>query len=144
MSTSSVIGSMQSALNCAGKCDCCQNLQSQINAINARLLNLKGVDENTLKTSLKASLQPDILTAVAAVGVVTANKLQLQIDAAKQKATDAFLQVVENTKKQRLLEIEARGARDTATRAERNAAEYARQMKEAQAEVTQLKGEQAR
>ncbi|AVH71585.1 collagen-like protein [Nostoc sp. 'Lobaria pulmonaria (5183) cyanobiont'] len=144
MSTSNVIGSMQTALNCAGKCDCCDNLQQQINAINARLLNLKGLDENALKTSLKASLQPDILTAVAAAGVVTVNKLQPQIDAAKQKATDAFMEAVENTRKQRLLEIEARGTRDTATRAEKNAAEYARQMREAQAKATQLEGEQAR
>ncbi|OYD93135.1 hypothetical protein CDG76_20800 [Nostoc sp. 'Peltigera membranacea cyanobiont' 210A] len=135
---------MQSALNCTGKCDCCDKLQQQINAIKTQLARLKNVDENALKTSLKASLQPDIFTAVAAAGVVATNKLQPQIEAIRKTATDAFLEVVENTKKQRLLEIEARGASEVATRVEKNAAEYARQMREAQAKVTQIEGEQAR
>lgn len=124
--------------------DCCHKLQRQLDVINARLSSLKEVDENALKTSLKASLQPDILTAVTAAGVVITNKLQPQLKAVRKTAGDAFLEAVENTKKQRLLEIEARGTRETATRAERNAAEYARQMREAQAEVTRVKGEQER
>ncbi|MEH2369935.1 hypothetical protein [Nostoc sp.] len=71
-------------------------------------------------------------------------KLQPQIDIALKNSSNAFLEIVENTKKQRLLEIEQAGLRDTATRAERNAAEYARQMREAQAETTRVAGEQAR
>ncbi|MHC5746039.1 MAG: hypothetical protein ACYTXT_29935 [Nostoc sp.] len=113
---------MQSALDCTGKCDCCHKLQRQLDVINARLSSLKEVYENALKTSLKASLQPDILTAVTAAGVVITNKLQPQLKAVRKTAGDAFLEAVENTKKQRLLEIEARGTRETATRAERNTA----------------------
>ncbi|OYD90595.1 hypothetical protein CDG76_30695 [Nostoc sp. 'Peltigera membranacea cyanobiont' 210A] len=135
---------MQSALNCAGKCDCCDKLQQQINAINARLSSVKNIDENALKTSIKASLQPDLFTAVAAAGVVITNKLQPQVEAIRKTASDAFLEAVENTKKQKLLEIEQRGVSETATRAERNAAEYARQMRLAQQELTAAKGEQAR
>ncbi|MDZ8070898.1 MAG: hypothetical protein RMY64_35670, partial [Nostoc sp. DedQUE08] len=84
MSTSSVIGSMQSALNCAGKCDCCEKLQQQINAINARLSAIKPVNESALKNSIKASLQPDITIAVAGGIAVITNRYGPQI-------TDAVL-----------------------------------------------------
>jgi hypothetical protein len=32
-----VIANLQSALGCAGKCDCCDGLQAQIDSLNARL-----------------------------------------------------------------------------------------------------------
>ncbi|MEH2123710.1 collagen-like protein [Nostoc sp.] len=86
MSTSSVIGSMQSALGCAGKCDCCANLQQQIDAINARLGNIKPVNELSLKNSIKASLQPELTTFVAGAVVVATNKLQPQIDTLTSQA----------------------------------------------------------
>ncbi|WP_445631561.1 hypothetical protein [Nostoc sp. DSM 114167] len=84
MSTLSVIGAMQSALDCAGKCDCCDKLQAQINAINARLSAIKPVNESALKNSIKASLQPDITTAVAGGIAVITNRYGPQI-------TDAVL-----------------------------------------------------
>ncbi|MDZ8139627.1 MAG: hypothetical protein RM049_30785 [Nostoc sp. DedQUE04] len=120
---------MQSALDCAGKCDCCQNLQSQINTLKQQIAGIKPVDELSLKNSIKSSLQPELTTFVAGAVVVATNKLQPQIAEAKKAASDAFLQIVENTRQQRLLEIEQRGLRESATRVERNAAEYARQMK---------------
>ncbi|MEH2128305.1 collagen-like triple helix repeat-containing protein [Nostoc sp.] len=86
MSTSSVIGSMQSALDCAGKCDCCAKLQQQIDAINARLGNIKPVNELSLKNSIKASLQPELTTFVAGAVVVATNKLQPQIDTLTSQA----------------------------------------------------------
>lgn len=79
MSASSTISNLQSALNCAGKCDCCDKLQSQINAINAKIAGLKNIDENALKTSIRASLQPDITSAVGAAIAILANRLDPQI-----------------------------------------------------------------
>lgn len=70
---------MQQALNCAGKCDCCDKLQQQINAINSRLANIKAIDENTLKSSLKLSLAPDLNTIAAGAVAVLANRLEPQI-----------------------------------------------------------------
>ena len=40
MSESSVISKLQQAKNCAGKCDCCDKLQSQINNLSQQLNNL--------------------------------------------------------------------------------------------------------
>lgn len=80
MSTTSVISGLQGALDCAGKCDCCEKLQQQINAINARLSSVKNIDENALKTSIKASLAPDINTAVAGGVALLGSKLQPQIN----------------------------------------------------------------
>ncbi|MBN3877528.1 MULTISPECIES: hypothetical protein [unclassified Nostoc] len=90
MSTESVIGSMQSALNCAGKCDCCDKLQSQINAINVKIANLKNLDENSLKTSIKASLMPDINTAVAGGVALLGNRLQPQINNAVESTRQSL------------------------------------------------------
>ncbi|MDZ8067773.1 MAG: hypothetical protein RMY64_19475 [Nostoc sp. DedQUE08] len=81
---------MQSALDCAGKCDCCQNLQSQINALKQQIANIKTVDELSLKNSIKASLQPDIATAAAAAGVVISNKLQPQVNSAIEQSKQAL------------------------------------------------------
>ena len=90
MSTSSVIGSMQSALNCAGKCDCCDKLQRQIDAINARISSIRNIDENALKTSIKASLTPDINTAVAGGIALLGNKLQPQINNAVESTRQSL------------------------------------------------------
>ncbi|RCJ37644.1 hypothetical protein A6769_12135 [Nostoc punctiforme NIES-2108] len=81
---------MQSALNCAGKCDCCNKLQSQINAINAKIANLKNLDENALKTSIKASLMPDVNTAVAGGVALLGNKLQPQINNAVESTRQSL------------------------------------------------------
>ncbi|MEH2331570.1 hypothetical protein [Nostoc sp.] len=139
--------------------DNCSELASQIAALSAQISSLNILTETQVKTiaqqvidnskpslvaTTKASLQPHLLTAVAAAGVVATNKLQPQIDAVKKQATDAFLEAVENTKRQRLLEIEAKGTREAATKGEKIAAEYARQMLEAQAETARVAREQAR
>ena len=42
MSASGAILNLQSALNCAGKCDCCDKLQSQINDFKAQLSAIDG------------------------------------------------------------------------------------------------------
>jgi hypothetical protein len=41
MSVSSIISNLQQAKNCAGKCDCCDKLQQQINALNQEINNIK-------------------------------------------------------------------------------------------------------
>lgn len=64
MSTSSVIGSMQSALDCAGKCDCCDRLQQQINDIRLQIARLPKPGDNNIQA----------LVAVA-VGAALAQKL---------------------------------------------------------------------
>ncbi|MBN3926115.1 hypothetical protein [Nostoc sp. NMS4] len=74
MSTSSVIGSMQSALNCAGKCDCCNKLQQQIDFINAKLAGLKNIDENAIIQKSVARSEASIIPQIPGIaeGVATA------------------------------------------------------------------------
>ena len=45
MSASSTISNLQSALNCAGKCDCCNKLQFEINALNTKIDRIKTVTD---------------------------------------------------------------------------------------------------
>ncbi|MBD2204941.1 hypothetical protein H6G33_04220 [Calothrix sp. FACHB-1219] len=73
MSASGTISNLQQALNCAGKCDCCANLQQQINQINARLAQIKPVDEQAIiNKSVDASraIVPDITKAVVATSLI--------------------------------------------------------------------------
>ncbi|MEH2139084.1 alanine-zipper protein [Nostoc sp.] len=42
MSASSTIGNLKSALGCASKCDCCEKLQAQINALKVQLAAIDG------------------------------------------------------------------------------------------------------
>ncbi|MBW4673352.1 MAG: hypothetical protein KME52_04845 [Desmonostoc geniculatum HA4340-LM1] len=93
MSSSSTISNLQQALNCAGKCDCCSSLQSQINQLKAQIAGLKPIDENRIIQSTRSALQPDIATAVAAGGAVIVNRLQPQIDSGLQKAKEALSKV---------------------------------------------------
>ncbi|MEH2023920.1 collagen-like triple helix repeat-containing protein [Nostoc sp.] len=79
---------MQSALSCAGKCDCCDKLQQQINAINARIASIKGIDENALRNSLKSSLAPDLNTIAVGAVAVLANRLEPQIKGLINSITD--------------------------------------------------------
>ncbi len=62
MSTSSTISNLQQALNCAGKCDCCSNLQSQINQLKAEISALKNqnsnVDEYAIAQRVLNQLEP--------------------------------------------------------------------------------------
>ena len=90
MSTSSVIGSMQSALDCAGKCDCCDKLQSQINDLKAQLARIPQIDESRIVRTTRSALQPDINTAVAGGVVLVTNKLQPQIQNSFDKAREAL------------------------------------------------------
>ncbi|MEH1948171.1 MAG: hypothetical protein V7K77_14640 [Nostoc sp.] len=71
---SSVITSMKSALDCASKCDCCANLQSQINAINAKLAGLKNIDENAIIQKSVARSEASIIPQIPGIaeGVATA------------------------------------------------------------------------
>jgi predicted nuclease with TOPRIM domain len=46
MSTGSTINNLQKALDCAGKCDCCEKLQSQINALRNDLNRLRQEKSN--------------------------------------------------------------------------------------------------
>ncbi|MEH2415412.1 alanine-zipper protein [Nostoc sp.] len=90
MSASSTIGNLQSALNCAGKCDCCDKLQSQINNLKEEIARIPRVDEARIVQTTRSALQPDITTAVAAGGAVIVNKLQPQISDSFEKAKAAL------------------------------------------------------
>lgn len=73
MSASGAISNLQQALNCAGKCDCCNKLQQQINEINSKLANIKTVDEQAIiNKSVNASkaIVPDITKAVVATSLI--------------------------------------------------------------------------
>ena len=53
MSVSSVISNLRQAKNCAGKCDCCDKLQQQINALNQRINN---IESNYLSKNEKSEI----------------------------------------------------------------------------------------
>ncbi|MEI1375986.1 hypothetical protein PQG02_06950 [Nostoc sp. UHCC 0926] len=78
MSTSSTISNLQTALGCAGKCDCCNKLQVQINAINSKLNGLKNVDEDRIVKKAvglsESSIVPQIGTAVSGLAVAIYSK----------------------------------------------------------------------
>ncbi|MBD2243221.1 hypothetical protein [Nostoc sp. FACHB-888] len=86
----STISNLQQALNCAGKCDCCNKLQAQINDLKAEIARIPKLDENRLVTATKAALQPDITTAVAAGGTVIINKLRPEINSSIEAAKNSF------------------------------------------------------
>ncbi|MDZ7992031.1 MAG: hypothetical protein RM022_031045 [Nostoc sp. EfeVER01] len=83
MSTSSVIGSMQSALDCAGKCDCCEKLQQQIDALKRDILSLKGGGSNSIQS----------LVAVA-VGAALTTQLKPAVNAAVESRNFGFQQTL--------------------------------------------------
>ncbi|WP_445629055.1 hypothetical protein [Nostoc sp. DSM 114167] len=98
MSTLSVIGAMQSALDCAGKCDCCDKLQAQINDIKAQLARLKNVDEDSIvRRSVKAS-EASIIPQIPGIAEVAATAiasgliapLRPKIQDAVDKASEAI------------------------------------------------------
>lgn len=122
----------------------CAELAVEIAALRAEIARIPQVDEARIVQTTRSALQPDITTAIAAGGAVIVNKLEPQIKEAAKSASNAFLEIVENTRKQRLQEIEIRGAQSTATRAEANAAEYARRMRLQEAELTKINGDNAR
>ncbi|MEH2193410.1 MAG: hypothetical protein V7K98_12335 [Nostoc sp.] len=137
MSASSTIGNLQSALNCAGKCDCCAKLQAQIDAINAklitegkvRLIAQNVVDESkpTIVQTTKLALQPDISAAVAGGIVVVTTKLQPQIDNGISTARTAL--------------AKAFSAESASTNAESNSLAAKRKAEESISEAVKAKNE---
>jgi chaperonin cofactor prefoldin len=65
---SSAVSNLQQALNCAGKCDCCANLQSQINALKAEIARIPRVNEakiiNEAKLQAKDLIMPLVFSYV--------------------------------------------------------------------------------
>ncbi len=53
MSISSIISNLQQAKDCAGKCDCCNKLQQQINTLNQRINN---IESNYLSKNEKSEI----------------------------------------------------------------------------------------
>ncbi|MDJ0800174.1 MAG: alanine-zipper protein [Calothrix sp. MO_167.B12] len=72
MSVSSVISNLQSASNCAGKCNCCANLQQQINQLKQQIQSIKPVDEQAIINKSTAAAQ---LGLTPLIGTIVAQKL---------------------------------------------------------------------
>ena len=89
MSVSSVISNLQSASNCAGKCNCCASLQQQINQLKQQIQNIKPVDEQAIIKKTEASLFPKIPGLVTPI--VLANVNPLKAFQAKQLASQKAL-----------------------------------------------------
>ncbi|MEH2307002.1 alanine-zipper protein [Nostoc sp.] len=58
MSAQSVIGNMQSALDCAGKCDCCNQLQAQIDTLKQQMAQVPKIDINGIIEKAKLAIVP--------------------------------------------------------------------------------------
>lgn len=74
MSSSSTISNLQQALNCAGKCDCCNNLQRQLNKLNDRI--------NTLENKLNNRTNPNNPIDLSAI-YKRLNKIEKDVEALK-------------------------------------------------------------
>ncbi len=125
----SAISNLQQALNCAGKCDCCNNLQSQVNDLKAEISRIPRVDENRIIQATKSALEPGIASAVVGGIAVVVDRLTPKIDDAIKKGGDAFIEAQKAIRDARLAEIEAKGASTTATKAEQAAGDYAAEMR---------------
>lgn len=89
MSASGTISNLQQALNCAGKCNCCANLQTQINQLKAQIANIKPVDENRIIEATLLKVDPKIAVATAAVSTAISAKFDPRIREALEKAFGA-------------------------------------------------------
>ncbi len=63
----STISNLQQALNCAGKCDCCDKLQAQINELKAEIARIPKVDEKRIIQQSIAGAELLILPAIAGI-----------------------------------------------------------------------------
>ncbi|MDJ0797884.1 MAG: hypothetical protein QNJ51_13890 [Calothrix sp. MO_167.B12] len=125
MTASSIISDLQQANRCAGKCNCCRDLQRQINQLKQQIANIpKNNEQAIINKAVKQAkdtitpLLPGIVTPIAIAAVLP--KLQpLQV---AQKVLKAELFATRNTAKLGLnLAKDASGKVVTA----RNAAEFA-------------------
>ncbi|OYD92764.1 hypothetical protein CDG77_14015 [Nostoc sp. 'Peltigera membranacea cyanobiont' 213] len=100
MSASSTISNLKSALDCASKCDCCDKLQQQINAINAKLITeakvrsiaqtvIAGAKPGIIATT-KSVLEPGIASAVVGGIAVVIDRLKPDVDIAKGLAKQGY------------------------------------------------------
>ncbi len=88
MSASSIINNLNQAINCAGKCDCCDRLQSQINQINQQLNQYLKREEKTeiIQQSISGAEQlivPGIAIAIAKAIDLIKPEIALAIELAK-------------------------------------------------------------
>jgi methyl-accepting chemotaxis protein len=106
----STISDLQQALNCAGKCDCCDKLQAQINELKAEIARIPRVDKNALESSIKASLEPGIVSVVAGAVAVAFDKLTPKFNKQQADLTNALneIRTVDRESKQRDMTAEER------------------------------------
>ncbi|MCE2697782.1 MAG: hypothetical protein PX483_10510 [Nostocales cyanobacterium LE14-WE4] len=89
-----VIAKLQSALGCAGKCNCCDGLQAQINDLRNQINTKIGQEEKPLIIQQSvASAEQLILPAAMGFVTASASGLRLDIAAANTTANAALSQV---------------------------------------------------
>ncbi|MFN5595203.1 MAG: hypothetical protein ACK482_17495 [Aphanizomenon sp.] len=87
----SVIASLQAALACSGKCDCCENLQNQINEINNKLNNFIPQSEKSGIIDAGAFKAQDLILPAIGIAITNAiNPLSSQIEIIRGIADDAI------------------------------------------------------
>jgi predicted nucleic acid-binding Zn-ribbon protein len=86
-----VIASLQAALACSGKCDCCENLQNQINEINNKLNNFIPQSEKSGIIDAGAFKAQDLILPAVGIAITNAiNPLSSQIGIIREIADDAI------------------------------------------------------
>ncbi|MEH2136847.1 hypothetical protein [Nostoc sp.] len=100
MSASSTIGNLKSALGCASKCDCCEKLQAQIDAINGKLITeakVRAIAQSVVDSAkpgivatTKSALEPGITSAVVGGITVVIDKLKPDLDLTKGLAKQGY------------------------------------------------------
>jgi len=87
---SAVIANLQSALGCAGKCNCCDGLQAQINDLRNQINTKIGQEEKPLiiQQSVASAEQLIVPWAIGAIAVA-ANSLRAEIAAAAALGSQA-------------------------------------------------------
>jgi len=85
-----VIASLQAALACSGKCDCCENLQNQINEINNKLNNfIPQSEKSQIIQQSVATAEQLILPAATVIAYQAAQSLMPYIQSAISIANQA-------------------------------------------------------
>jgi len=83
---SAVIANLQSALGCAGKCNCCDGLQAQINDLRNQINTKIGHEEKPLIIQQSVASAEQLILP-AAMGFVTASASGLRLDIAAANTT---------------------------------------------------------
>jgi hypothetical protein len=100
MSVSSIISNLQQAKDCAGKCDCCNELRQQINALNQRINNIESnyLSKNEKSEIIQSAYYRSVQWAEPKFALVNTDldvlRLVLQAISASLALTNQFLEEI--------------------------------------------------